>query len=121
MKPEIVPATRELMERFYGHPPRQTAQALVTLLGDEPIGVAGVYADRYGRMVCFADTRPVLRERFSKTGVRMAHRLMKMAREKGVTLWAAADSGIEPAARFLEYLGFTHVEKGVYICPALKS
>jgi hypothetical protein len=71
MTPAIVPATPDLLKRFYGDAPRRTVRALAAVLEGEPLCVAGIYRDG-DRLVGFADMRPEMRERYRKTGMRMA-------------------------------------------------
>lgn len=114
MTPVIVPATYELLDRFYGkRQPYTVHRALAAVLDGEPICIGGAY--RVGdRFVAFADVRPVMRERFVKTGVRMAKDVLKMYREMGVPLFAKASCDVEAAGRFLEHLGFKPLRDGVY-------
>lgn len=117
MNPEIVPATPEILLAFYGRPLKRTARAWAALLQGEPICIGGYYQDGE-RTIAFSDFRPIMREKFTKTAVKMALMVMDELRQEGVTVHAGADCAVEAAGRFLEYLGFHHVEKGVYLCPA---
>lgn len=110
MSPEIVPATPELMERFYGKPQAVTVRALAAVLDGEPLCIAGTFTQG-GVTVVFANVRPEMRKRFKKTGLRLARRVMQMAQGRVV---AMPDGNVEAAARFLEHLGFTKADNGVY-------
>ena len=115
MSPVIVPATSALLERYYGHrPPWTVHRAFAAVYEGEPICIGGAF--RHGeRFVAFADVRPIMRERFVKTGIRLAHRVLEAYREMGVPLYALADCKVEPARRFLEHIGFKPLaEEGVY-------
>lgn len=115
MNPIIVPATAELLERYYGRrPPWTVHRAFAVVHEGEPICVGGAFRHE-DRFVAFADVRPIMRERFVKTGVRMARKVMEAYREMGVQLYATADCNVEPAKRFLEHLGFKPLpQPGVY-------
>lgn len=110
MTPEIVPATPELMERFYGTPQQITVRALAAVLDGEPLCIAGTFTQG-GVTVVFANVKPEMRTRFKKTGVRLARRVMETVSGRVV---AMPDGNVEAAARFLEHLGFTKSENGVY-------
>lgn len=112
MNPAIVPATPEILTRFYGQPQRCSVRALAAVLDGEPICIAGTCVQG-GRKVMFADVRDEMR-RYPKTGVRMAKKVMDGIRADGVPVAAMADEGVESARRFLEYLGFQPVHDGVY-------
>lgn len=112
MNPVIVPATPEIWERFYGEPPAKSFRALAAVLDGAPLAIAGTYVNGDCK-VAFAAVKPVMRERFRKTGVRLAHEVMAMIRASGVPVVAIADPQIEPAVRFLEHLGFEPVTEGV--------
>jgi hypothetical protein len=110
--PTIIPATPELLECFYGRPQQRTVCALAAVVGDEPVCVAGTFMER-GHKVAFADVTPRMR-RYPKTGLRMARSVMQMIRAAGVPVVAVADTHIEPARRFLEFLGFEQIRDEVY-------
>jgi acetyl-CoA carboxylase carboxyltransferase component len=111
--PEIVPATPDLIKRFYGHAQPWTVRAFAAVLNGEPLCIAGVgYAE--GQSVVFANVKPVMRERFKKTGVRLAKCVMQLVAERGQPVIALPDCGLESAPRFLEYLGFQRLPNGVY-------
>lgn len=114
---DIVPATAELLQKFYGRPPLVAVKALVAVYEGEPICVGG-YLQTGFVAIPFTDVRPVMRERFVLTGVKMAKRVMAMVRASGLTMVARPDLAIEPSVRFLEYLGFERQDNGSYLCRA---
>ncbi len=113
MTPDIVPATAEMFTRFTGKPPQHTVRALAAVLDGEPLAIAGVHCDG-NRHFAFASIKPVMRERYRKTGLRMARQLLQEWRDRGAPVYAVADERIEAAPRFLEHLGFREIGKGLY-------
>jgi hypothetical protein len=111
--PTIVPATAEMIMRFTGEAPRHTVRALAAVLDGEPLAIAGVHCDGK-RHIAFASVKPVMRERYRKTGLRMARQVIAMWRSLGVPVFAVPDERIEAAPRFLRHLGFREIRKGVY-------
>lgn len=105
MSPAIVPATRDLLEQFYGHPQSRSVRALAAVLDGKPICVAGVHCDG-ARYIAFAEITPLMREKYPLSGMRMARRVMQMIRDLRVPVYTAADCRVEAAHRFLEHLGF---------------
>lgn len=113
--PVIVPATAELIDRYYGHrPPWTVHRAFAAVLDGEPVCIAGALRDGE-RFVAFADIRPVMRERFVKTGLRMARRVMESYRALGVPLYALAACDVPAAERFLLHLGFQPLPNGGFV------
>ena len=116
MRPAIVPATRELLERYYGHSQSRSVRALAVVLDGEPICIGGTCRDG-ARVIAFAEIKPVMRERYRKTGLLLAKRVMAMIRETGVPVFTITDCNVEAAERFLEHLGFTKRAEGIYTWP----
>jgi hypothetical protein len=108
-----MPATAEMFAQFTGKPLRHTVRALAAVLDGEPLCIAGVHCDGK-RYIAFASVKPVMRERYRKTGLRMARQLIQAWGALGMPVFAAADECVEAAPRFLEHLGFREIRKGVY-------
>lgn len=104
MRSEIVPATPELLLRFYGRAPAVSMRAFVGIHDGEPLAVFGLYYDA-GRMVLFSNIKPEAR-RFKKTLVAGAFMVRDLARSLGVPVHAAADCCVDGSVRLLERLGF---------------
>jgi hypothetical protein len=112
MGPVIIPATAELLERFYGAPPKQTMRAFVGVLDGEVLGVVALVADG-SRMALFSEMKPEARK-YSKAIVRGAREIMALAERIGAPVHAAADTDIPCAERFLTRLGFTRIAPEVF-------
>jgi hypothetical protein len=108
---EIVPATREMWESFYGSPPTRTMRAFAGLSDGQVLAMFGVY---YGQnhMVLFSDMKPEARA-FKKTIVKAAKNLAETIKSKGIPVFACADK-TEGAVRLLEHIGFKHVVDNYY-------
>lgn len=103
MRTEIVPATLPMLTAFYGHAPQRSMFAFAGLADGQPLAIFGLYYDD-ARLVLFSDIRPEAR-RFKKRLVQGAFRVMALAREKAVPVYAVADC-VEGSVRLLERLGF---------------
>lgn len=114
MSPKIVDATPELVAHFFGgKPPPWTIRAVIATIGDEPIALCGAF--RYDdTFIFFSEGMAVMREKYRKTGVRMALQMMKVFRERRMTVYAQPSPSVESAKRFLEWLGFEPTGEGVY-------
>lgn len=107
----IVPATAELLKRFYGEAPKRTQKAVVALAGERVVGVAGVYVDEE-RQVMFSDLTDELR-RDKRTVIRGIRAVMQLASAK-MPVHALADPQIEGSETLLEHMGFKPLEGRVY-------
>lgn len=111
---EIVPATAEMLRRFYGRLPEQTVRALAVTEGDVVLGVTGFYPDN-GRTVLFAKIgEQVERRRYVRTILICAHRILEMARTLGMPIQAVADTEIEGSNRLIEHLGAERIHREIY-------
>jgi len=112
MKTEIVMATPEIFDKFYGKQPEQTVRAVAAVRGDKVLGVAGVYiaATRY---VVFSDMTDELR-RDRRAIVRGIREVLKLLSSTRLPVNAGADPSIPKADAFLKRIGFTHVGGGLY-------
>lgn len=111
MSVTIVPATREILERYYGRPMPKSARAIAAIDGDRILGVAGVVLDE-ARLIAFVHFSEELK-RNRRVIVRGGRILQQMMR-RGVPVHAEADSELESADRFLRHYGFRRVEGQVY-------
>lgn len=110
---EIVTATAEILERFYGDAPARTVRAIAAVRDDRVIGVAGVYADG-SRLVMFSQLTDELR-RDRRSIVRGIRRLTELARARRMPVHAVADAAIEGSERLLEHIGFQRVSPEVFV------
>lgn len=90
------------MERYYGHVPA-TMRAVVAMLDDEPVGIAGIA--REGVLKLFTEFRPVLEGRLSSITVwRGIKAVLKLAEAMDAPIYALAEHA--EGARMLKRLGF---------------
>lgn len=121
---KIVPATAEIMKRYYGMKPLRTTRAWAAVDGDDVLGVGGMCVNT-SRLLVFLGMTPETRERFRKYPrvlVRCVRQLQDMARQKGLVLQAEADKTVPCAEKFLERMGFEKL-KGteIYLWPSNSS
>lgn len=110
--PVIVPATVELLTRFYGAPPQRSMRAFVGVLDGEVLGVVALIPDG-SRLGLISDVKAHGRM-FRKAIVRGAREIMALAEQIGAPVHAAVDPGIPCAERFLERLGFYRITPEVF-------
>lgn len=109
---KLVPATMELLQRFYGEKPARSQRAVVAMKGDRIVGVAGIYTDAE-RSVMFSEMTDECRK--DKRAVVMGIRaVMALAKARAMPVHALADPGIEGSERLLEHMGFEHLRDGIY-------
>lgn len=109
---ELVPATADLMQRFYGHPEKRTVRALAMVRGDEVLGIGGYYVQD-SCVVVFSD---ISEEgmKYRKLIVRGAYEVLRAAAERKLPAHVKADPRIPGAERFLAQLGFEPSDQGVW-------
>lgn len=108
----IVPATMELLERFYGEKPVRSQRAIVALKDERIIGVAGIYTDTE-RSVMFSQMSEECRKD-KRAVVRGIRAVMALAKARAMPVHALADPGIEGSEKLLEHMGFEHLRDGIY-------
>jgi hypothetical protein len=107
---EAVPATPELVARFYdGKPAPFTFRGYAGMIGDRVVGLAGIHY-RAGQPVVFADIGEGLSKWEIGRGIGMLKRLM-LNDWKGL-LYAICDQERETAHRTLTHLGFAPMGNG---------
>lgn len=108
----VIPATAELLRRFYGDAPRRSQKAVVALDGDKVAGVAGVYVDDE-RLVMFSEMSDEVRanKRLMVKGIRA---VLKLVERDGLPVHALADQEIEGSDKLLLHMGFTHLQDRIY-------
>lgn len=114
MRVEIVPATAELLTRFYGEAPKRSMRALVGVCGDEVLGVVALVPDG-NRLALISEMKPEARK-YRKAIVRAAREIMRIAQAAGAPVHASPDPEIACAKSFLERIGFSHLHGDVYEC-----
>ena len=110
---EIVPATAELLNRFFGKPPIRSVKAVVAVKDDVPIGVSGIFLDR-SRYILFSNATPEILKH-KKTVVRMVRETKRIIESVTIPVYAVEDEEISNNAIILKHLGFTEEQDGVYV------
>jgi hypothetical protein len=108
----IVPATADLLQRFYGAAPTRSQRAVVAIKDDRVIGVAGVYPDGE-RAVMFSDLTDELRAD-KRAVVRGIRAVLELASKRDMPVHAWADPKVEGSERLLLHMGFEHLKDRVY-------
>ena len=108
----VVPATAELLHRFYGEAPKRSQRAVVALDGERVVGVAGVYVDDE-RWVMFSDLTEELRKD-KRTIIKGIRAVMKMTQGRDLPVHALADPEIEGSEVLLEHMGFRPITDRIY-------
>lgn len=109
----IVNANTEIMRRHYGHDLDRTVRAVAVVDGERVLGIGGVFMDR-GCQVVFGSFGDELRAR-PKWLLRAWRKLRDVVASTGVRAYAYADEAeSKVAGRFLEHLGFAHLQDGIY-------
>lgn len=102
---EFVPATPELLERFYGARPPMTVRAVVAMQDDEMVSVFGVFRVKQS-WVGFWDypktTVPAKHKRALVRGYRMVLDMVKSSR---MPVYAYADPAIQKSEDMLRHMG----------------
>lgn len=109
---EIIPATDEMIRRFYGGPVPQTVRAVAGVRDGEVLGIGGYYVCG-PRVVIFSDIKPEYLG-MKKSIVKATRKVLEMVRESGMPAMAVPDDGIDGAKFFLDRLGFIEQNHGVY-------
>lgn len=108
----LVPATMELLQRFYGEKPTRSQRAIVALKDERIVGVAGIYTDQE-RTVMFSQMTDECRKD-KRTLVKGIRAVMSIAKARAMPVHALADPGIEGSEKLLEHMGFEHLKDGIY-------
>ena len=109
---ELLPATQDLVERYYGKRPLMSMRGVVAVEDGVPIGLGGVYRDQ-NRMVVFCEMKPAAKK-YRKHILMAARLVLKLAYEYD-ELRAVASPDEPTAVRFLGHLGFRHEVADVYV------
>ena len=112
----IVPATQELVDEFYGTKLPVSVRGFF-ILNDEgkPIGTGGFIRRSANVMVLYSEGREEVYTHHKKAVVKLARMLLDIADRNGWTLIADADDTKETADGFLAKLGFEQGANGVYV------
>lgn len=108
----LVPATRELVDAYHdGIPINYSMCGIVALEDGVPIGIGGIY-NYNNRTYMFCEMKDCARK-YRKYIIKAGREVLKLA--EGKIVYAVAQDGIESAPRFLEHLGFEHVNGTLYV------
>jgi hypothetical protein len=109
---DVIPATAELMRRFYGRTPARTSQAVVAVQGERVLGVAGIYLVN-GHAVAFTELSDEIRSN-KRLIVRGYRALLPFIRAAGLPVLALCDASIDGSERLLEHYDFKPMTQGVW-------
>jgi hypothetical protein len=109
---KLIPATAELWTAFYGKPPTRSMRAWVGMVGEDVVGVVGMYHDT-NRMVLFCDMKPEARA-YKRVIVKTALFMESTIRTLGLPVVATADCAIAGSERLLRRIGFEETSQGVF-------
>ena len=108
---EIVPATADLLIRFFGQLPQKSVRAVVAMKDDEPIAVSGLYLDRT-RQVLFSEWNPEMLNH-KKAIVRAMRETRRLIQSATLPVHAVASEDSNDGI-ILRHLGF-HEQEGVFV------
>lgn len=114
----FVPATPELLRRFYGELAR-TQRSVVVFRNSEPIAVAGCYTDQK-HVVLFSDITPEIRKalpgnrQLIRALINTTKHVLKMAKRMGMPIYALAEPTVCGSDRLLTHFGFKHYMGDIY-------
>lgn len=107
-------ASSEDIDRYYGARPGQTLQAVVILMGDQPVAVIGV-ARQIDHAQFFSEYRETYRPHLnSMVTLRALKQAMLIVSKCLLPVYALAEKTEPDSVRLLGRLGFTHVEENLY-------
>ena len=112
-KAEIVSASPDLMQRFYGHLPKQTVRAKVVIRGEEILGVVGTYLDQ-GMTILFSDYTDELRAHY-KVALLKSARAALSTTDPRFPVISQADPAIPGSGKLLQHLGFEPLVEEIYL------
>ena len=112
----VLPATVEDMETFYGFRHRRTVRAFAFVEDGDVQGIVGMCVNTRP-LVGFLTLREDLRERLSRYPrplIRVVQRLQQHAASLGLPIVVEADAAVPQADRFIVAMGFEN-KNGVYV------
>lgn len=100
------------VEKYYGELPPQTIRAVVVLLDDEPVGIAGLSYDG-DRYTAFSEYKPELEPHLkSMTVLRAVKAVQRMVKTANLPVIVVNSSN----PGLLERIGFREFKPGVHLC-----
>ena len=113
----VLPATVDDMETFYGFKHQRTVRAFAFVENGSVQGIVGMCVNTRP-LVGFLTLREDLRERlrrYPRPLVRVVRHLQQHAACLGLPVIVEADNSVPQADRFIEAMGFEN-KNGVYVC-----
>lgn len=106
MSAEIVAATLADFVALYGHPPPFSFQGFVVRDAGVPVGIGGLYLSN-GAYVVFSRINAAIRKRVI---VAVCRKVMDLARDKGVQVYAVREEGVMTSPGLLAHFGFEQLD-----------
>lgn len=113
MKINVLPATPDTVRQVYGDRVVRSMRAVAFERAGEVLGCAGLYLDG-GHLVMFFNGNHDEVRKAPRAIVKAYRALLKIAKERGLAVYAAADEALPATERFLEHMGFRHHDGRVY-------
>lgn len=115
MKVEIRPATLADLDAYAVEQAQYRVRGYVGLIDGIIVGIGGIAYLSNGQMLAFLNLDQEARDKAPVALMKVAVRVLREARERGIqTINAVCDDTIPAASRFLARLGFVHAGDGVY-------
>lgn len=103
---EILRATPELVEQWYGEPPAYTMKGYVIKEGQEIIAICGIFWCK-GRKYIFSEMKDEM-QKYKKAILKAARKVLHDVGDAAV--YAVATEGIESSERFIKHFGFECID-----------
>ncbi len=100
---DIVPATTEIVKKFYGETPPKTVHAIAAVRDGEILGIAGIFSIGMAWMM-FSDMKPeILADK--RAMVRALRVIRKLVADKRLPVYANPDPNAKGADILIEHAG----------------
>jgi hypothetical protein len=114
-KIEVIPATYDVLVKFYGKAPERTQKSYAIVDDGEIVSIVGVYREN-GMAVLFSDSLPEVEEvkkKYAKAAVKSVKMLTPYMKDINEVV-SVADEKKSRSQAFLEHFGFKNIN-GKYI------
>jgi hypothetical protein len=106
-------ATKQDLVDYYGVAPKQTMRAIVVLMDNEPVGMAGLVREQ-GMLKYFTEYKDELEPYLGTVAVlRPALKVMRWVRAAKIPVFSMASH--DAGHRALQKVGFQHIQQEFYI------
>ncbi len=109
---DIVAATAEMIAAMDGTLPARTTRCIAAVENGRVLGICGVYTQKQS-LVMFASLTDELK-RNKRAIIRGIQRIMRIAGDSAVPVYAMAQSDVPGSGRLLRHMGFEQVEGDLY-------